>query len=89
MKVRDLISQWMETQEIRWRALPRDRQRKYTVVLFAAYLAISIGVYLKYWHDASMATDEVELRHIENPVLNSKSSRQTNDTIHIPINDKS
>ncbi|MGQ2985065.1 nitrogen regulatory IIA protein [Flavobacterium sp.] len=81
MKLRDSISQWMEKQEVHWRALSRERQRKITVLLFAIYLAISVGVYLKYWYDVGFATTEIEFRHIENPVLKSKSATQQKDTI--------
>lgn len=81
MKMRDSISQWMEKQEARWQALPRDRQRKFTVLLFAAYLAISVGVYIGYLYDVSSPGKVMEYRHIENPVLNSKSSHTMKDTI--------
>lgn len=81
MKIRDSISQWMEQQEARWRALPRDRQRKYTILLFALYLSISACVYIKYWCDAQSATKEMDFRHIENPVLKSKTLNWEKDTI--------
>lgn len=80
MKIRDSISQWMDKQEVRWQALPRERQRQYTVLLFAAYVAISIGVYLSYWHDVSSAKKVIEFRHIENPVLHSKPPITEKDT---------
>lgn len=80
MKIRESISQWMENQEARWQALPRERQRKYTILLFAAYLAISVGVYLSYWYDVSSAGKTMQFRHIENPVLHSEPPIQKKDT---------
>lgn len=53
----------------RWRSLPVGKQHLYTLYFFIGYLLLTAGVVAKVWYDTSKSENNMNIDHIENPVL--------------------
>lgn len=68
------MDRWFDKQDERWRALPLERQRRYTLYLFAGYLLLTAGVILKVCYDMAKSDNKMVIEHIDNPVLKKRKS---------------
>ena len=73
-KLRERLDNWFNKLDERWRSLPVKRQRKYTLLFFMGYLLLTVIVIAKVWFDTSKPNPTIEIRHIENPVIQKKKS---------------
>jgi hypothetical protein len=80
--IRIHIDNWFETQDKRWRALPLDKQHRYTLLFFTAYLLLTTGVIFKVWYDTADAYENMVVRPIEKPVF-KKENLKAKDTINL------
>ena len=67
-RIRTAISNWLDRQDERWRALPLHRQQRYTMYFFAAYLLLTAAVFLKIWYDMATSGSRMFIEHIHSPV---------------------
>jgi len=73
-KLRKNMDRFFENMDVRWQALPIQKQRKYTLYFFVGYLLLTAGVIYKVCYDAGKPNDNMVVRHIENPVLKRNNS---------------
>lgn len=66
--IRINIDRWFEKQDKSWRALPINRQRRYTLYLFAGYLLLTAAVIFRVCYDMAKSENKMEIKHIDNPV---------------------
>ena len=52
----------------RWKSLPTQKQRQYTLYFFVVYLLLTAGVIFKIWYDTSKSGNHMVIEHIESPV---------------------
>jgi hypothetical protein len=73
-KLRTNMGKWFDKMDERWRALPIEKQQKYILYLFVAYLLLTGGVIFKVWYDMGKSNTDMVIDHIENPVLKKKGN---------------
>ncbi|MEC3880276.1 nitrogen regulatory IIA protein [Parapedobacter sp. 10938] len=67
-KLQDKIDRLMDRLDERWRALPRRKQRRYTICLFAGYLLLTAGVIAKLRYDTGKPGNILQPEHIVSPI---------------------
>lgn len=72
--LRTAISNWFDTLDDRWRAMPVKKQHRYTLLLFAGYALLSVVVLLKVCYDVAQSNNAITIEHIENPIIKQKKS---------------
>lgn len=83
--VRTNMNKWFDRQDERWQALPVNKQHRYALYFFTWYLLLTIGVIFKVWLDTARSDNDMEIEHIENPVLKKKESPATTQDTLITI----
>lgn len=73
-KLRTTISNWIDMLDTAWQAMPVKKQRRYTLILFAGYAALSLTVMLKVCYDIAKSNNMMTIEHIENPVIKQSKS---------------
>jgi hypothetical protein len=71
------IAGWQDRLDSRWKSLPVKRQRKYTRILFMAYLCLTAGILAQYCAQAGQAQPMV-IRHIDNKGVTTAAEKQGN-----------
>lgn len=86
--IRINIDKWFDKQDKSWRALPLDRQRRYTICLFLVYLLLTVVVILKVWYDMAKSDNSIVIEHIDNPVRKKESPASLLDTLSTKLKEK-
>lgn len=73
-KLRTNMGKWFDKMDERWSALPIEKQQKYILYLFVAYLLLTGWVIFKVWYDTGKSNTDMVIDHIENPVLKKKGN---------------
>ena len=73
-KLRTKISKWFDRLDDRWRELPIKKQHRYTLLLFAGYVLLSIIVIAKVCYDVGASDSKLKIEHIENPLIKQNKS---------------
>lgn len=68
------MDRYFDKLDERWRALPLRKQHQYTLYFFVGYLLLTVSVIFKVWYDTSKTSNDMVIRHIENPVLKQNES---------------
>ncbi|WP_313191394.1 nitrogen regulatory IIA protein [Sphingobacterium sp.] len=68
-KLRTNIDRYFDKLDNRWRRLPLRKQYRYTLYFFTAYLLLTVGVVFKVWYDTAKSRNDMQIEHIENPIL--------------------
>lgn len=63
------MDRYFDQLDDRWRELPVRKQHQYTLYFFFGYLLLTAGVIAKVWYDAGNSKNDLQIEHIENPVL--------------------
>jgi len=67
--VQKTIDESFDKLDKRWRALPLRKQHRYILLLFLAYLVLTIGIIIKVGYDVKMSKKESFIEPIENPII--------------------
>jgi hypothetical protein len=86
--IRINIDKWFDKQDKSWRALPLNKQRRYTLYLFSVYLLLTIGVILKVCYDMAKSDNRMVIGHIENPAGKKESPASKGDTLSTILKEK-
>ena len=73
-KLRVTITDYFNKLNDRFSALPLRKQKQYTLYFFVGYLLLTTIVIWKVWYDAGKSYKTIDIKHIENPVLNKKEA---------------
>jgi hypothetical protein len=65
---------WCTKIDARWKALPLKKQYRYILYCFISYLILNIGVTLTVWFKMGKANNNLDVEHIENPVVKKNES---------------
>lgn len=88
-RLRAKIDSWLDRLDEQWKALPREKQFKYTLLFFLVYATLTTAVVLHTWYDAGKTDNKVIIEHIENPVMkNSESGTQLQDSLSTILKNK-
>ncbi|WP_118196658.1 nitrogen regulatory IIA protein [Albibacterium indicum] len=81
--LRTTINNWFDKLDGQWRAMPVEKQHRYTLLLFSVYALLSIIVLLKVCYDVAQPDNTLTIEHIENPInRQNKSSVSPQDSIN-------
>ena len=81
-KIRKNIDKYFDKLDKLWRALSLRKQHQYTFYFFVGYLLLTVGVIFKVWYDTSKTSNDMVIKHIENPVLKqNESPARLQDTV--------
>lgn len=83
--IRTTINKELEKLDRRWRNLPVSKQMRYVLYLFAFYLLLGVGMFVKVFYDLSSG-DAIAMSHIELPTViqhESSSSDSVTNPKHI------
>jgi hypothetical protein len=69
------IAGWQDRLDRSWRALPVERQHKYTRILFIAYLCLTAGIMVQYCAQAGKA-QPMTIGHIDNKGVTTAAKPQ-------------
>jgi hypothetical protein len=58
----------------RWQSLPRRKQHRYTLYLFAGYVLLTAVTVGKVCYDTSRCRNNIVIGHIENPIIQKNGS---------------
>lgn len=72
--LRTNIDMWCTKIDARWKALPLKKQYRYILYCFISYLILNIGVTLTVWFKMGKANNNLDVEHIENPVVKKNES---------------
>mgnify|MGYP000852471687 CR=1 FL=1 len=76
------MDRYFDKLEERWQALPVRKQHQYTLYFFVGYLLLTAGVIGKVVYDTGKSDDEINIRHIKNPILKeNESPARLQDTV--------
>lgn len=76
------MDRYFDKFEERWQALPVRKQHQYTIYFFVGYLLLTAGVIGKVVYDTGKSDDEINIRHIKNPILKeNESPEKLQDTV--------
>lgn len=76
------MDRYFDKLDERWQALPVRKQHQYTLYFFVGYLLLTAGVIGKVVYDTGKSDDEINIRHIENPILKeNESPARLQDTV--------
>lgn len=67
------MDRYFERLDNRWRALPLRKQHRYILLLFMAYLVLTIGIIIKVGNDVKMSKKESSIEPIENPIIKKQN----------------
>lgn len=82
MKIRKNIDRYFDKLDEKWRAMPVNRQRRYTLYLFLGYLILTVGIIVKIWYDTRQSKNDMHIDHIEKPALrNNEKPASWQDTL--------
>lgn len=88
-RLRAKIDSWLDRLDDQWKALPREKQFKYTILFFLGYAVLTTAVVLHTWYNAGKTNSHVTMDHIENPVMkNSESGTQVQDSLSTILKNK-
>lgn len=68
------MDRYFDNLDKQWRALPVGKQHQYALYFFVGYLMLTVGVVAKVWHDTRQSKNDMNIEHIENPVLKKRES---------------
>lgn len=71
------MDKWFDRLDQCWRALPVPKQHSYILCFFTAYLLLTVGIIFKVGLDTARSDHDMEIKHIENPVLKKEESPAT------------
>ena len=81
-KLRANMDRYFDKLEEGWQALPVRKQHQYTLYFFVWYLLLTAGVIGKVVYDTGKSDDEINIRHIKNPILKeNESPARLQDTV--------
>lgn len=81
-KLRANMDRYFDKLEERWQVLPVRKQHQYTLYFFMGYLLLTAGVIGKVVYDTGKSDDEINIRHIKNPILKeNESPARLQDTV--------
>lgn len=86
--LRTTISNWFDKLDGQWRAMPVEKQHRYTLLLFAGYALLSVIVLLEVCYDVAHSDNTMTIEHIENPIRQNNSSVSPQDSIKTILKDK-
>lgn len=66
------LNNWFNKLNEQWRALPLKKQHRYTLLLFAGYVLLSVVIIGKVCYDVGKSNNRMTIEHIENPVIQKK-----------------
>ncbi|WP_431498783.1 nitrogen regulatory IIA protein [Flavobacterium sp.] len=75
--LRTNMSEWFDRLDERWQALPVRKQHRYTLYFFTGYVLLTLAVIFKVWLDTARSDNDMEIKHIDNPVLKKEESPAT------------
>ena len=79
--LRQDINTFFEKLDERWKSLPIGKQHRFTWYFFVGYLLLTVGVVVKVWYDTSQSKNDMQIKHIENPILKrNENSGRLKDT---------
>ena len=73
-KLRATIADYFDKLNDRFSALPLRKQKQYTLYFFVGYLLLTAIVICKVWYDAGKSYKNIDIKHIESPVLKKKEA---------------
>lgn len=73
-KLRATITHYFDKLNNRFIALPLRKQKQYTLYFFVGYLLLTAIVIWKVWYDAGKSYKNIDIKHIESPVLKKKEA---------------
>ena len=71
--LRKTVNESFDSLDNRWRALPLRKQHRYILLLFMAYLMLTIGIIIKVGHDVKMSKKESSIESIDNPIIKKQN----------------
>jgi hypothetical protein len=81
-KIRKNMDKYFDELDERWQSLPLRKQHQYTLYFFVGYLLLTVGVIFKVWYDTAKTSNDMVIKHIENPVLKqNESPTRLQDTV--------
>ncbi len=81
-KLRGNIDKFYDRLDENWRSMPIGKQRQYIRYLFVGYLLLTLGMIAKVWYDTRKSNNDMEIKHIENPIFRkSESPVKLQDTL--------
>ncbi|SFO36543.1 hypothetical protein SAMN05421741_1445 [Paenimyroides ummariense] len=88
-KLKESTQMYFDKIDNRWKRLSLKKQHQYLITLFIGYLLLTISVIFKIWYDTESNETEMQINHIENPVMkNSPYKDSLNHKIkNLLIND--
>lgn len=86
--LRTTINNWFDKLDGQWRAMPVEKQHRYTLLLFSVYALLSIIVLLKVCYDVAQPDNTLTIEHIENPIRQNNSSVSPQDSINTILKGK-
>ena len=73
-KLRATIADYFDKLNDRFSALPLRKQKQYTLYFFVGYLLLTAIVICKLWYDSGKSYKNIDIKHIESPVLKKKEA---------------
>jgi hypothetical protein len=86
--IRINVDKWFDKKDELWRALPLNKQRRYTLYLFSVYLLLTVGVILKVCYDMAKSDNRMVIGHIDNPVRKKESPASKGDILSTILKEK-
>lgn len=68
-KLKESTQMYFDKIDNRWKRLSLKKQHQYLITLFIGYLLLTISVIFKIWYDTGSNEPEMQINHIENPVM--------------------
>lgn len=68
-KLKESTQMYFDKIDNRWKRLLIKKQHQYLITLFIGYLLLTISVIFKIWYDTESNETEMQINHIENPVM--------------------
>jgi hypothetical protein len=72
--LRTNIDLWLIKIDVRWRALPLQKQYKYILYSFISYLILTVVVTLSVWFETGKHSRKLDEERIENALLKKNES---------------
>lgn len=80
-KIRATIDRYFDQLDKRWQALPLRKQHQFTLYFFVGYLLLTVVVIGKVIYDTGASENNMHIKHIETPFINSKKLSKLYDSI--------
>lgn len=68
-KLKESTQMYFDKIDNRWKRLSLKKQHQYLITLFIGYLLLTISVIFKIWYDTESNETEMQINHIESPVM--------------------